>query len=323
MADRKIFFIVNPKAAHGRAVLWWQKFLPLLPQIKGETSWAYTYAHFSAALQAEAAIEDGYNVLVSIGGDGTAMEVLNGLMRSGKYAEVAILPWPVGTGRDFARMLYADNNQTDLVYLLNHGVGNAVDILEADYTLKSGMKDKCYLFNMCNLGIAAITSDMVNNIPVKHIGKLSFLYAALLVISKFKGVELSVKIDGKKLERKKYAVACFGNGGYIGGGMHACPEAEIDDGFIDILLANNMPRRKIFSFLPSFMKGNHLGINGITYTKGRSVEVDSPIPQIIDFDGEHPGFTPLKLSILPACVTILNLEEKSIKQGNKEIRIPI
>ncbi|MDD4571180.1 MAG: YegS/Rv2252/BmrU family lipid kinase [Clostridia bacterium] len=311
MAAHRIFFIVNPKAACGRALGWWQNFLPVLPQIHSQTDWAYTYARFSAIEQVEAAIKQGYDTVVSIGGDGTAMEVLNGIIKSGEASRIVMVPWPVGTGCDFARMLYQDTACKTLIDLLNKGSERAIDIMEARYTSADGGAAKLFLLNMCNLGIAALTSNMINRISVKSIGKPAFVYSALKVISSYKGVELVISLNGTPLPKQKYAVACFGNGGYIGGGMHACPKAEIDDGFIDILLAVNMSKAKVFSFLPKFMRGNHLSLNGITYSKGQYLTVDSSVPQLLDLDGEQPGFTPLQLSIMPKAIKILSLEEKA------------
>ena len=95
------------------------------------------------------------------------------------------------------------------------------------------------------------------------------------------------------------------NGRYFGGAMHAAPEAELDDGLLDLLMLEEISVAKFLWHLPKIYKGTHLRIPEIFYQKVRKFSAESSEQVILDIDGESPGCLPASFEVLPK---ILNLQ---------------
>ena len=94
------------------------------------------------------------------------------------------------------------------------------------------------------------------------------------------------------------------NGRYLGGGMKMVPEAEPDDGLLDVLLIGDLTKRDLLLTMPKTYRGTHLPHPKATLLRGATVEIDAPEPLPVELDGEQPGTTPVRFEIVPRGVRL-------------------
>jgi diacylglycerol kinase (ATP) len=94
------------------------------------------------------------------------------------------------------------------------------------------------------------------------------------------------------------------NGRYFGGGMMICPEAEPDDGLLDVLLIGDLTKRDLLLTLPKTYRGTHLPHPKAELLRGAVATVDADTPLPIELDGEQPGTTPVRFEIAPRSLRV-------------------
>jgi diacylglycerol kinase family enzyme len=94
------------------------------------------------------------------------------------------------------------------------------------------------------------------------------------------------------------------NGRYLGGGMKMVPEAEPDDGLLDVLLIGDLTKRDLLLTMPKTYRGKHLPHPKATLLRGTTVEIDAPEPLPVELDGEQPGTTPVCFEIVPRALRL-------------------
>ena len=112
-------------------------------------------------------------------------------------------------------------------------------------------------------------------------------------------------IDGSKWYEIRTRLGVLANGRFFGGGMYVAPEAELDDGFLDLLILKEVSVFKFLLHLPKIYIGSHLQIPEIFFQKVRRFNVSSQEKVILDIDGESPGYLDASFEILPK---VLNLQ---------------
>jgi len=305
MAAGKHFFIINPVAGMGKAKLWWENMGPALLRLGENSEFAFTEDEGTAPRQVREAIAKGFDTIVAIGGDGTAHEVLNGIMSAGAGSLVAMLPWPAGTGCDLARSLYPDLLDRDLPGLLMGGQRQSLDCIHLAYTGKDGTAASRWCFNVTDVGFSADVAHYVNSWVGKKRGKTVFAQAAIAILKKHKNIHTIITVDGEPFYNGDMTLAAFGNGGYIGGGMNVCPTAHMSDGFLEVMVAKGLKRWQILWHMPAFFQGKHVRLPFVKHCRGKTTEISTMPPRFIDADGECIGLTPLKLHLEVGKVAVL------------------
>lgn len=311
VADKRIFFLINPKAGGGAAGAWWKRQLPLLDEAKLDYFYEFTNAPGTAGEQIRrAVIEKGAEALLAVGGDGSLFEAINGMMTQEGLFEPELIfgVYPLGSGCDFARSIYG-KKAPSLTELIAWGRVERIDVGCCLHMDSAGEQRRHYFINSFDIGAGADTCVRVNAKEgrIKRLtrsGKLSFLLSALKVLLSFDYTKTAVEADGRKYEGE-YIIVGAGNGKYIGGGMLMFPYAALNDGMLDILLVERRSRLQILRTFPLIYSGRHLSKPGIYYGKAASVCIKTQRPIHIELDGEVPGCTEVFLSVLPQALPIL------------------
>ncbi len=287
MRDKKWFFIVNATAGRGRTGKKINKLITSINKHKLDFEVELTKAPKHATQLAQEAIKKGFHNIISVGGDGTLNEIVNGVMLSGKSDEVNIGILPEGGGNDFA-----------VNFNLPSNIDKAVDILQKFNTRKIdvGKIEDRYFINALGIGFDARVA-MISN-KLKHLNGLSrYLAAVLKALISLKMVEAEIKIDTCTLN-DPFLLLSIGNGMSTGGGFLLTPEARVDDGLLDICFINKINRRRILSLLPSTIKGKHLKEPEIVLHQSRKIEITTNKPLPVYYDGELPELkNPLHFTI--------------------------
>lgn len=244
------FFIVNPVAGLGKGLKVWQKIENYLNSEKVKFDYKITEYPKHATEIAKDVVKRGYKVLISVGGDGTTREVADGI--EDKDVSLGIIP--AGRGRDLPRTLKLPKNPLDALKLI---LKNSKTI-EVDHPK---VNDERFV-NFCGVGLDAEVAKVANT-KYKGFGVLSYLFAFLEVLIKWKVPEFVVEVEGKIRNIKAYLIT-IANGKFAGGGMQISPYSNMEDGLLDIIIFHNMTKLKLFFNFPRvYFGGTHLKLKDV------------------------------------------------------------
>jgi diacylglycerol kinase (ATP) len=240
--------------------------------------------------------------VVAVGGDGTAHEVVNGILRAGPTeTEIALLPR--GTGRDYARSLGIPSGFEDALRVARHGFTRTVDVGRADYATSSGASEMAYFANFAGAGISGAIARRANSSSKALGGRVSFLVATLAVFARWRAADVTISIDGEAAEHKAFEVL-VANGEFAAGGMKVCPGASPDDRLLDVLVIGDVTKVDFALTFPKIYRGKHIAHRKVTLERGSVVTVESPTPLPVVLDGEQPGTTPARFEVVPRVVRV-------------------
>ena len=131
------------------------------------------------------------------------------------------------------------------------------------------------------------------------------MWATIKTVFTHPNQSIRFRIDDGPEEEICSRLGLLANGRYFGGAMHAAPEAELDDGLLDLLILKEISVAKFLWHLPKIYKGTHLKIPEIFFQKVRKFTAESSEQVILDIDGESPGYLGATFEVLPK---ILNLQ---------------
>jgi diacylglycerol kinase (ATP) len=248
------------------------------------------------------AAEDGVDVVVTLGGDGTVNEVVNGLAPLGAAGpELAILPF--GTGRDTIRTYGIPKNAERALELLRGGRTRTIDLGRAAFRTSAGEDSRWYI-NIGSCGLTGAVAERAERTSKRLGGTPSFLYATVATFAAWRNVPFTVQVDdAPPLELVANNVICA-NGRAFGGGIRVCPQAEPDDGLLDVLVWGDVGKLDLALNLPRLYRGTHLGHRKVTVLRARRVRVEPERPLPLELDGELPGSTPATFEIAPGALRL-------------------
>jgi YegS/Rv2252/BmrU family lipid kinase len=240
------------------------------------------------ALAREAALA-GAEIIVSVGGDGTAHEVVNGLMQAARDRGDAARPVgalgliPIGTGNDYAWRLGLPLNAPDeAARLLLAGERRLVDLGEvAD---EAGRRE--IFHNHLGAGFEAATA--IESLKIQRFrGLMLYLAALMKVIPRYTHpVTVTVRYNGTEQTAPMLLVS-VANGGRTGGGFKIAPEARLDDGQLDVIIGRSPNIPTTLYLLPHFMRGTHVGLSRyVTIDRAPRFTIEAPAGIPVHLDGE-------------------------------------
>jgi YegS/Rv2252/BmrU family lipid kinase len=259
---------VNPISGRGAG----ERAIPLIEQyLQGlDYQLVRTERPWHAAELAQQAARDGFDVVVAAGGDGTADEVLNGLMLA-KEAGVAPLPamgvLGVGRGNDLAFGMGVPPELELACRVLTTNHRHRVDVgrvTGGDYPQGR------YFGNGVGIGFDAVVG--FEALKLKWLsGFPSYIVAALKTIFLyFRAPLLRIEYDGQTLTQPSLLVSIM-NGRRMGGGFFMAPNGKPDDGLFDLCIARKVSRARVFTLMPRVMNGTQASEPEIT--TGRAARV--------------------------------------------------
>lgn len=287
-----IQLIYNPNAGSGRS----GKLSPIVIDAlrkRGHTVIDYRTLYRNHATEIAKHFDmNSCDAIVSVGGDGTAYEILNGIMQntsSEKRPPLGIIP--LGTGNSFAPDLGMRHWRDGIIAVLK-GKRKPVDIMRF---ITEG--DTFYSMNSIGFGLPADVSISGNKLK-KIFGKSVYTVCAVAEVLRYKPHYTKLEVDGKVYEYQG-AFTNFSNSCYFGGNMKISPDSIIDDGVIEVVVLENMPKNEIIKALPTIYSGNHLMNPHVRVYRGKHIKVETVPPKICNPEGEIFGVTPLDIDVMP------------------------
>ncbi len=288
-----ITFIVNPFSGTTNKVDFDNVVNDHIDTKRYEYSIRYTESAGHATTLAQEAVSQQKTMVVAVGGDGTINEVAAGLV----HTETALAIIPAGSGNGFALHLGMSKNHKSAIQQLNTAKRSKVDTC-----LLNGK----FFINVAGLGFDAQVAYHTKE-DVKR-GFWNYLKRALQLVTKYKPEELSLEIDGKKIEGK-YAAAVIANASKYGYIFTVAPFAKLNDGLLDIILFKD-------TFVPRYFLEAYRFVNNTvhkssiteTYT-GKSIKIKSVNKSYYHLDGE--GFdqtTDFEISVVPNSIWVMQIQ---------------
>jgi diacylglycerol kinase (ATP) len=226
-------------------------------------------------------------------------EIANGI--AGLDVELAVIPR--GTGWDFVRTYRIPRRFDDAVAVALGGQPREIDLGRAHYRAWDRSERESWFANVASAGMSGAIAKRANESSKALGGKVSYLWATLTVFARWRNDEMRVTVDGERRSGRMHDVV-VANGRYFGGGMMICPEAEPDDGLLDVLLIGDLSKRDLLLTLPKTYRGRHLPHPKAELLRGRTVEVDAAEPLPVELDGEQPGTTPVTFDVVPRALRL-------------------
>lgn len=289
----KSMVIVNPVSANGKTERKWPHIAKALKGAGLHFDSQFTSASKEATLLTRAAVEQGYRTIIAVGGDGTLNEVVNGFFDSGNghpiNSEVRLGLISSGTGRDFIKTINYPQDVKQACQILARGHTKPVDIGLVCYQNSDGKRDSSFYINVAGMGMDGETVDRVNRTSKALGGKISFLWGTIIALAQYRNREVNLEIDGMTRYHGEATLVAVANGQYIGGGMRIAPEARLDSGYFDIIIASGLTKPEVIVNLPRIYRGTHLSHPKVYFMRGTHVRATSRQKVLLNVDGEQPG----------------------------------
>jgi diacylglycerol kinase (ATP) len=266
--------------------------------LRGET--LRSAAPGEIATLAERAASDGARLVVAVGGDGTAHEAANGLLRAGTATELALVPR--GTGDDFARALGVRGGFEEAVAVARDGRVRTIDAARVTYRADGGEAES-FFCSMAGVGMSGAVARRLMTTTKALGGKVAGVIATLAIFSRWSNVELQVQVDGESRSGLMQDVL-VANTEYHNGGMNLLPGASPDDGILDVLVVGDVTKRDLLVAFPKLYRGTFLPHPKAELLRGRTVTVEADTPLPIELDGEQPGTTPVRFEVMPGALRV-------------------
>ncbi len=302
----KTFLVVNPQSANGQTGKRWVELSAKMGAALGEFGHAFTSGPMEAARLARKALEDGYECIVAVGGDGTVNEVVNGFFHEGKAlnpnAALAVLPR--GTGGDFKRTFGWDNELEPALNRLKTDRTEPFDVGLLEYTGHDGRPASRYFANICSFGVSGLVDQEVNRSSKAMGGKLSFMLGSVKALLKYSDRKVRFSLDGGPEQALDVTTFSVANGRYFGGGMLVAPEASTSDGQFDVTVWSGYGLMDFALKSKAIYDGSHIHLPGTRRFRCKALRAQSDAEVLLDVDGEQPGRLPCSMSVLPAPIRI-------------------
>jgi len=289
----KFFIIANPTAGRGRTLT----FLPALEQLLREQKLSYelrlTSAPGDAVTLAQEGIREGFECVVAVGGDGTAHEVAQALV--GTTVTLGIIP--TGSGNDFCKATSVPLDLASAVGTLVVGRERLVDVAKSQ---------SHFIVNGLGIGLDGAVSHRYRRMKRLR-GELGYLWGAIHEALTFRAHGLELRTPDWQF-RGQVLLAGVSNGPYHGGNFKLTPDAQVDDGLLDIYIIRDMHPLRRLLHIPKVRRGTHVHLEEVEIRRTPWVDIhcDSSCPAHMDGEPFQMGPGPYRLEILPRSLHVIS-----------------
>jgi YegS/Rv2252/BmrU family lipid kinase len=296
MPDAKL--ICNPMAGRQQA----RHLLPAIRQtltaLGLTTDVVQTRAPGEAVHLAQQAQNEGFPLVIAVGGDGTVNEVANGLVAAtpeGVAGRLGIIP--VGTGNDFCKMLSPKAGWRAACTRLVQGQVRRIDVAQVNGRV---------FIN--NVGIGFDAQVGIEAQKIRWLRGQAVYLAALVrnLLFTYRTPQVTLQLDDQLL-KQPITLCTIGNGRCSGGGFWVTPQAQIDDGLLDVCIIAGLSKRRMLALTPQVMKGVHIHDPAVRMVHARRITITSSEPLPVHADGEilYSDAHQLEIEVLPGKLEVM------------------
>ena len=281
--------LVNPASAHGRT-------LKLLPAIEQELD----QRRIPFRVERTRGLEDGVErtlgaieageVPVVVSGDGL-VGAIGGAM-AGSDTPLGIVPG--GRGNDLARVLGIPDDPVEAVAVIAAGETRRIDVGEAN-----GRR----FLGIVSVGFDSECNRLANEVKIVR-SNLVYVYSLFRTLLTWKPARFTIRSESQRIRTSGYSISVANNSTF-GGGMRIAPEAELDDGLLDIVTVGEVGKLRFVANLSKVFKGTHIDQEQVRMFRASRVEISASRPFPVYADGEHLTDLPVSVRILPRALSVL------------------
>lgn len=281
----KVRYLVNPSAGKGKTGKHWREMFAgkgLDVRLCDEVGMLEHYT--------EEAVTQGITRIVIVGGDGSLNTALNAL--HGADVEMAIVP--TGSGNDFIRtagIRYVEPEQ-----YLEPLSTRRIDL---------GKVGSRLFVNIFGSGFDAdVARGMQQN---RWKGDFGYFIEVMKTLSRFKSPHVTMETESEKLEIEAMTVS-VGNGRWHGGMFMLTPDAELEDGQLDLCLVRKIPKLRFLTLVPTSIKGKHVEITDVVSMhrfKHMKLAFSKEVNYHVDGEVSPESVSQIEISIIPKALSIV------------------
>ncbi|QSX04951.1 YegS/Rv2252/BmrU family lipid kinase [Sedimentibacter sp. zth1] len=237
-----------------------------------------------AMTKAKEACNEGYDMIISCGGDGTVHEVVNGIMQSENKTKLAIMA--SGTVNDFAEQLKIPRTYDKFAAMVKNAKSKKVDI--------GKINDEYFVNVVCGGSFTNIPHTVT--IEEKTLfGRYAYYFHALFELPEQlnKTYKIKYTVDEKVFEMNSHLFIINNTLG-AGGFKYLCPDAKVDDGLLDLVIFEKATHAELIQIFTKLFNGQHIKHNKVHYFQAKNIIIESEDDSlVVDSDGELAGKMPI------------------------------
>ncbi|KUO96474.1 diacylglycerol kinase [Ferroacidibacillus organovorans] len=282
----RIRLIYNPTAGKEAFRQHLPQILQILESAGYEASCHATAGPGDATKEAFRAANDGFQVVVACGGDGTVNEVVNGLAASKTRPILGIIP--SGTANDLARALEIPRNVEEAARRIAQGQIRSLDL--------GCVGEDRYFVNIAAFGrLTEITYEVPSKMKTM-LGHLAYYMKGLERLPGLRAIEMKITSDTEQFEGP--AMLCLvTNSRAVGGFERVAPRASVSDGWLDVLIVKQSNLGDLIRLVSTALMGDHTQDERVVYFHAKRIELSSQEEVDLNIDGEYGGRLPHKVTI--------------------------
>ena len=324
--NSKWLVVVNPQASVGKSGKDW----PMIRQILVDEGIEFDdilteYPRHAIEIVRNAIVEKGYRKFISVGGDGTNNEVINGIFTQDVVptTDIIMATLPIGTGNDWRRTFNIPLEYDEVVKIIKAGHTFVHDIGKLTY-YNDGDPQIRYFLNAAGTGLDERVCRSTN--LMKQQGKggtIRYLISLVQCIWTYKVTHIQLSVDDELVFDDNILSVSIGNCRYNGGGMMMMPNAVPNDGLLDVTVIKKVSIFKFAANMKNIYDGSFTKkINEVKTYKGKRIRIVSIPPHSlkVETEGENLNNSPFDFEILPQAINMVIPKETEQKSQKKKSR---
>lgn len=304
-APKKYAVILNPNAGNGRGGRHFARLDAEIAHTLGDYTLFQTKHAGHASELTRHALHEGYDRIVSAGGDGTHLEVVNGFFEGGEAinpeASMAVLA--VGTASDLNRTYDVPKGRGAVAFLNSDRV-LPIDIGRLSSTGEDGECIERYFNIAVHMGLGGVVGEHTNRRSKVLGGFLTYLLAVVTARIEYSAKQMNVECDGETVS-DTFMEVIVAKGFYDGGGMHVAPNGVLDNGFFEVYTIGEMGLLDTLYSIRRIYQGTQLEHPAVHYRRARRVTVTSSERVAVSADGECLGVLPATMEVVPKALRVV------------------
>jgi YegS/Rv2252/BmrU family lipid kinase len=292
---KKVKFIYNPYSGENSIITDIDKVI-MIHQKKGYNIVPFRISFDMDISHAFNDIDKDYHYVLIAGGDGTVDTVVNCMKEKNIQLPIGILP--AGTANDFAKFIGMPADVEESCEIILSSKPKAVDI--------GKINDK-YFINVASTGLFTDVSQKTDVNLKNTMGRLAYYVKGLEQLPNFRSLKIKVESDEIVFNGEMYLMLVFN--GQTAGNLKLAYKAEIDDGFLDVIIIKAGVIKDLVALFINMIKGDHLeGQQGLVYFKTRKLYVECHEDIVTDIDGEKGPDFPLNIECVKGGIEVLGIK---------------
>lgn len=291
--ERRVLVVLNPASGRGRAAAIERAVRTALDERGAHVTLRRTGSLDDARAWAAGAADAGFELVLAVGGDGTANAVAQGLLASG--APLALGVVPTGTGNGLARVLDVPTDPERAIAALHGGRAVRLDVIEVQEPAGVALV-------FVGAGLDADVNREAGPRVKARLGFLAYVWAVLRALARRRRHRVTLTLDGASRTLVAHTVSVFNAGRMVLSGVPLGPDADPHDGRLDVAVLRS----------PGFWRTLGMVVRLVTragsravFERANSVRVDADPPLAVHRDGDVVGTTPLVAKVRPGALRVL------------------